>query len=480
MNELKPNILLTTAISYTNGDPHIGHLYESVLADFINRVYKLAGYDSKLLTGTDEHGKKIQDTAIAKGELPIAICDFYSTAFRMMNISIGTDYDYFIRTTDNTHKKLVEYALELSKIEGDIYKSTYEGWYNVREENYVSEVQARETDYKDLVSGLLYEKVAEDTYNFRLSKYQPNLDIIFPAEYRESQQQRLVDLKDISISRTTFNWGIPIPWELGHITYVWFDALLNYVTGGSILWPNAEYNAIHLIGKDILWFHSVIYPAILKSCGWYNKCGPTKILVHGFVLDSEGRKMSKSVGNVVNIRDLLGKYPVEAIRYYLIMNTLFGQDLCFNEEVLVANYNNELIKSYGNLFQRFFNMVKTIQIEFNEFVDDSKIIVEPFFEDFLESLDFQAYRRKVAEYLDSANKKITDEKPWTLNKTDKIACLIDIYLYWTKASILLWSIIPKKIEELYQFLGITFSMHKLRLQKINITTNEKIRAFTMI
>ena len=471
------NILLTTAISYTNGDPHIGHLYESVLADFLNRVYKLAGYNSKLLTGTDEHGKKIQDTATALEITPQQLCDNKAALFKQMNQRIGTEYDYFIRTTEKSHKDVVRYALEQSKIAGDIYKDVYSGWYNTREECYVAEAQARETEFCDPVSGKAYEKVEEETYNFRLSKYEPDLNVIYPEEYRDSQQQRLADLKDISISRTTFDWGIPIPWENGHITYVWFDALLNYVSGGSLLYSGKNYKPVHLIGKDILWFHSVIYPAILKSCGWFDKCGPHKILVHGFILDAEGRKMSKSLRNVVSIEELLEKYHKDAVRYYLIVNTLFGQDLSFNYDILKANYNNELIKGYGNLYQRFFNMVRPILADFNTDLEEITLH-EPYFDDFLETFDFQGYRRKIGEYMDIANKKITDEKPWTMATPDKVKCLTEVYYYWVKASILLWAIIPTKIEELFGYLGIGFS--KDRLQKINITTAEKIRAFEMI
>jgi methionyl-tRNA synthetase len=180
------NILITTAISYTNGDPHIGHLYESILADFINRVHLLAGYNSKLLTGTDEHGKKIQDTAANLGISPMELCNQKSKLFREMNRLVETDYDYFIRTTADFHKDLVKRTLEASYMAGDIYKTDYEGWYNTREESYVSETQARETDYKDIISGKPLERISEETYNFRLSRYQPDLSIIYPAEYRDT------------------------------------------------------------------------------------------------------------------------------------------------------------------------------------------------------------------------------------------------------------------------------------------------------
>ena len=322
--------LITTAISYTNGDPHIGHLYEIILADFLKKIFALKNPNVQLLTGTDEHGKKIEETSKLKHLETKKFCDINSKKFRDLYDRINIDYDYFIRTTDENHKQLVKESLIKSMNNNDIYLDKYEGWYNIREENFLSELEAKESNYIDPISNKPYEKIKEESYYFKLSKYKDfikdNLNIVIPKA--EDLDNRFENLKDLSISRTSFNWGIEFPFDSKHITYVWFDALLNYVTGSQILGKSNE--IYHLIGKDILWFHSVIYPAILKSCS-YEEYFPKKILVHGFVLDKNRQKMSKSLGNVIDVNYLLDKFNEESIRFYFLRNTKLGEDFVFNE-----------------------------------------------------------------------------------------------------------------------------------------------------
>jgi len=351
------SILLTTAISYTNGSPHIGHLYEAILADFIKRVYQIADYDIKLLTGTDEHGKKIQSTAQDKGISPMDLCVKYSEEFKQMNKNIDSSFNHFIRTTDLAHKDLVSKSIQqilLTQSESDpiIYLGEYSGYYNIREECYITELEASKTNYLDPVTSKPYEIVKEPTWYFTLNKFTNQINQIIktiePEYFQDEINTRISNgLEDLSITRTTFTWGIPFPIQNyndnnQHIIYVWFDALLNYITGKNILFPNNHnVKPIHLIGKDILWFHSVIYPAILEASG-YSNLYPYKILTHGFILDKDGKKMSKSLGNVISNDELLKKYPIEAIRYYLITNTIMGQDFKFDPDNLVNNYNNIL------------------------------------------------------------------------------------------------------------------------------------------
>lgn len=377
------SILLTTAISYTNGSPHIGHLYEAILADFIKRIYQIADYDVKLLTGTDEHGKKIQITAQEKDITPIELCDKYSNEFKQMNININSSFDHFIRTTDSIHKNMVIKSIETilstqSDQHKNMYLSEYSGYYNIREECYINELQASKTNYIDTLTSKPYEIVKEPTWYFVLNNFINQIKTIIkniePSCFQDEINTRISGgLEDLSITRTTFNWGIPFPLsklmsndDPQHIIYVWFDALLNYVTGKNILFENNNnVKPVHLIGKDILWFHCVIYPAILEACG-YSNLQPYKILTHGFILDKEGKKMSKSLGNVISNEELFEKYPVDAIRYYLITNSIMGQDFKFNQENLINTYNNILIKSFGNLFQRLLKLTKPLQNEINE------------------------------------------------------------------------------------------------------------------
>jgi methionyl-tRNA synthetase len=264
------NNLVTTAISYTNGSPHIGHLYESVLSDFMKHLLIISGKNTKLLTGTDEHGKKIEETAIKNKIKPIDLCNKYSEEFKKLNNNIKTKYDNFIRTTDEDHILLVQEALKKVLDDGNIYLGTYKGWYNTREETFMSELDCKLNNYIDPVSGKPYELIEEETYYFKLSKFKNELiDYVKTLNVNEYVKNELLlkleDLKDLSISRTSFNWGIKFPFNDKHIVYVWFDALLNYITGKDRLFGEDDTEIIHIIGKDIVWFHAVIYPAILLA-----------------------------------------------------------------------------------------------------------------------------------------------------------------------------------------------------------------------
>jgi methionyl-tRNA synthetase len=482
-------ILINTAISYTNGDPHIGHLYESVLADFLKKSFGLFS-NVKLLTGTDEHGKKIESTAKTLLLSPIELCNLNSQKFKSLNDKLNVDYNHFIRTTDDIHKSLVKGSLLKSNQSNDIYLSEYSGYYNVREECFVSEIEANQTNYNDPMTGKPYEKVVEESYYFKLEKYKDHVlnlldkKLIFPAN-NFSFNNRVNELKDLSISRTSFDWGIDFPQlesQQKHIVYVWFDALLNYVTGSKILYePEEQFSTIHLIGKDIIWFHSVIYPAILKSCG-YDKYQASNILVHGFILDKDGIKMSKSLNNVIDVNYLIDKYPIDAIRYYLIMETVWGEDIKFNEERIKELYNNQLIKSFGNLFQRVFTLVKPIQNEINQkLIDynyqDKKLEFMNKIEKIIKEYNHPAYKDELLLLCHIANKELTDFKPWNklISLENKIQLLINQIVYLNFIMILLSPIIPNKIKELIGYLG----WDDFDTLKLNILV-DKIKAFNLI
>jgi len=352
---------VTTAINYANGSPHMGHAYEGVCSDVIARYHRAYGRDVFFLTGADEHGQKIADTALKEGLEPIALCDRSVSQFRQLNAVLRVKEDGYVRTTSARHKAGVSRVWRTSAENGDVYLGVYSGWYNVREETFVTESDAQANDYKDAVSGAPLKKMEEASYFFRLSKYQQqiidhinaNPQFVQPDVRRNEVLERLrVPLQDLSVSRTTFSWGIPVPADSAHVMYVWFDALSNYLT--EIGYPDGDNMAywpasVHVIGKDITWFHCVIWPALLMSIGMPL---PTTILAHGFVHGADGRKMSKSLGNVVDPLDVLKRFSVDSFRFFVVRDSPFGGDLTFSEDALALRHNGELADTFGNLVHR--------------------------------------------------------------------------------------------------------------------------------
>jgi methionyl-tRNA synthetase len=360
---------ITTAISYPNGAPHIGHAYEVVAADAIARYKRLAGFDVFFMTGTDEHGLKIQQTATRAGTTPAAFVDTMAPAFRTMAEGLGCSFDRFIRTTDADHRRASEEIWRRMERNGDIYLSNYAGWYSVRDEAFYleSELTLAEDGSRRTPSGTPVEWVEEESYFFRLSAYGERL----LDHYRQqptfvSPETRLNEvvsfvgggLEDLSISRTTFDWGIPVPGDPAHVMYVWVDALTNYLTGCGFpdenssnwrFWP-AD---VHIIGKDIVRFHAVYWPAFLMSAGLPL---PKRVFGHGFLFN-RGEKMSKSVGNVIAPGDLAALYGVDSLRYFLLREVPFGQDGNYSHEAIVARINADLANDLGNLAQRCLTMV---------------------------------------------------------------------------------------------------------------------------
>lgn len=332
---------ITTAINYANGAPHIGHAYEAVTSDVIARHQRLVSKPENhpvfFVTGSDEHGQKIAEQAVKEGkQAPIEICDKYVAGFQALNQRLRVTNDDYVRTTSDRHKRTAKELWKRCHQAGDIYLDTYQGWYDVREETFVTETEAQQNDYKDPVSGLPYRKVEEESYFFKMSNYKERLihyievdnpTFIQPNNHKNLILQRLKsdELRDLSISRTTFDWGIPVPegFNDSHVMYVWLDALTNYLTGVDGLGTNGDDSnadlkhfwpaSVHIIGKDILWFHTVIWPCLLMSAGVPL---PKAVFAHGFVNDKEGKKMSKSMGNVVDPHDLLDQFEVDTFRWY--------------------------------------------------------------------------------------------------------------------------------------------------------------------
>jgi methionyl-tRNA synthetase len=360
---------ITTAISYPNGAPHIGHAYEAIAADVIARFQKAQGRDVRFQTGTDEHGLKMAQAARAEGVVPAIYAENMSAKFKAMCDALEVDYDRFIRTSEPDHHRASQAIWQAMEANGDLYLGRYEGWYSVRDEAFYDESELIEGEGgKRSPQGAPVEWTVEESWFFKLSAYQqPLLDHyaahseFIQPDSRRNEVLRFVEggLNDLSISRTSFDWGVKVPGGDGsHVMYVWLDALTNYLTGlgypdGGELFDRYWPANVHLIGKDVVRFHAVYWPAFLMSAGI---ALPKQIYGHGFLL-SRGEKMSKSVGNVVDPLDLAARYGVDALRYFLLREVTFGQDGSYSHEAIVNRVNAELANSFGNLAQRSLSMI---------------------------------------------------------------------------------------------------------------------------
>jgi methionyl-tRNA synthetase len=366
----KSPFFITTAIAYPNGAPHIGHAYEAIATDAIARFMRLDGYDVFFLTGTDEHGQKIQQTAAKEGMTARALVDRNVLRFRAMVERMNCSNDDFIRTTEPRHYRASKAIWERMAAAGDIYLDKYSGWYSVRDEAFYDESETRLDQNGQRIGpqGTPVEWVEEESYFFRLSAYQDKLldlyrripDYVLPKE-RLNEVESFVrgGLKDLSISRTTFDWGVPVPGDPKHIMYVWVDALTNYIT--AVGYPDTDTEmfrrywpaALHVIGKDIVRFHAVYWPAFLMSAG---VAVPQRIFSHGFLFN-RGEKMSKSVGNVIDPFALADAYGVDQLRFFLLREVPFGQDGNYSHDAIVARINADLANDLGNLAQRSLTMI---------------------------------------------------------------------------------------------------------------------------
>jgi methionyl-tRNA synthetase len=440
-NDVAETFYITTAISYPNGVPHVGHAYEAIATDAIARFERLDGKSVLFLTGTDEHGLKMKQTAVKEGMSPRELADRNAARFVEMAAVLGLSNDDFIRTTEARHYEACAELWRRMEKAGDIFKKKYGGWYSVRQETYYKE---SETEVRD---GVRYETqndtpvewTEEETYFFKLSKfekplldhYEANPDFILPPE-RKNEVVSFVKsgLEDLSISRSTLDWGIPVPDASGHVMYVWIDALNNYVTATGLLnkgdnprktyWP-AD---VHVIGKDIVRFHAVYWPAFLMSAGL---ALPKRVFSHGFVLN-KGEKMSKSVGNVVDPFDLVKAYGRDSVRYFFLREVMFGQDGNYSPEAIAFRINADLANNLGNLAQRSLSMIyKNCDgkiPEPGEFTEEDKAILagaDALYAKVREEMNTQALTR----YLDAvwgvvadANRYFAVEEPWAKKKTD--------------------------------------------------------------
>ena len=463
---------ITTAISYPNGPPHIGHAYEAIAADAIARFQRSLGRDVRFQTGTDEHGLKMIQAARADRSEPRLFSDKMSCLFKDMCDTLNISYDRFIRTSQPDHYRASQAIWQAMEETGDLYLDRYEGWYSVRDEAYYEpdELTSGEDGSKLSPQGTPVEWTVEESWFFRLSKYQQplldhyaaNPDFIQP-ESRRNEVARFVEsgLKDLSISRTSFDWGVPVPGSDAHVMYVWLDALTNYITGlgypdETELWQRYWPADVHLIGKDVVRFHAVYWPAFLMSAGI---ALPKKVYGHGFLL-SRGEKMSKSVGNVIDPMVLADRFGVDALRYFLLREVPFGQDGSYSAEAIVARANAELANSFGNLVQRTLSMIHKnldgILPASGDTGEDGQLIQEveqrcnnltEYFERFAFSIGLEEWMIAVF----ACNAYVDNMAPWGLKKTDPArmaAVLGTLVVAIRKLAVAVQPIIPTSAENL--------------------------------
>ena len=459
---------ITTPIYYPSAKPHMGHAYSSIIADFFARFKRIDGYKVHFLTGTDEHGLKIQRAAEHKGLETSQFCDEISKTFKDLSKILNLSNTDFIRTTEERHKKTVQYLWEELKKNNDIYLSKYSGWYSVSDEAFYNEDEIEDLDNKKVAisSKSPVEWVDEESYFFRLSKwekplldlYEQNPDFISPAS-RKNEVISFVKsgLKDLSVSRKSFSWGIKVPNDDQHVIYVWLDALTNYISAlnypnvNDELYKNFWPATVHLIGKDILRFHAIYWPAFLLAA---KIVPPKKVYGHGWILSND-EKMSKSKGNILDPLEIIKQYGLDPLRYYLIKEVSFGNDGNISQERLEDCINSDLANNFGNLCQRVSafaikNCDSKIpkKIEFEN--DDKKILNE--YNQNLDKLRSEIDNQNINFYIDyivsrlfEANKYFNDQEPW--KKKDNIIRLNTI-VYTTlevvrKITFLLYPIIPQ-------------------------------------
>ncbi|CAA7617459.1 Methionine--tRNA ligase [Candidatus Terasakiella magnetica] len=431
---------VTTPIYYVNDKPHIGHAYTTLACDVLARFKRQDGFDVKFLTGTDEHGQKVEKSAEAAGMEPKALADMNSANFRELARILGCSNDDFIRTTEPRHTQACQALWNTLVERGEIYLGHYEGWYSVRDEAFYAEDEliTLPGGKKQAPTGAPVEWVKEPSYFFKLSAWQDRLlawydanpDCVAPASRRNEVMSFVKGgLQDLSVSRTSFKWGIPVPGDEAHVMYVWLDALTNYIT--ALGYPDtqgdfARYwpSALHMVGKDIVRFHAVYWPALLMAAGLEP---PRRVFAHGW-WTNEGQKISKSVGNVIDPLTLIETYGLDQVRFFMLREVPFGNDGDYSHRAMVGRMNSELANDYGNLVQRVLSMIGKncagAVPQAGEASDDDRVMLgaaHGLLERLRESLDKQLFHEALEAIwlvVRAANGYVDHQAPWTLKKTD--------------------------------------------------------------
>lgn len=471
---------ITTAIAYPNGKPHIGHAYEAIATDAIARFQRLMGRNVCFLTGTDEHGLKMDQTARGLGIPTIELADEMSQYFKDMCAKLDISNDHFIRTTADPHHKASQEIWKRLEASGDLYLDRYEGWYSVRDEAYYDEGELTDGEggLKLSPQGTPVEWTVEESWFFRLSKYQQPLLDFYAAhpdfmrpESRKNETLRFVEggLKDLSVSRTSFDWGVKVPGSDNHVMYVWLDALTTYISGIGFPDDTEEWRkfwpaSVHIIGKDIVRFHTVYWPAFLMSAGLPL---PKQVFGHGFLL-SRGEKMSKSLGNVVDPMELAELFGVDALRYFLLREVSFGQDGSYSPEAIVTRVNADLANSFGNLAQRTLSLIfkncegylpairghnSDDSALFETVADAVSVQMPAHFEELAMSQALESWMQAVF----ACNAYIDIQAPWALKKTDPErmeTVLATLFICIAQLAIAALPVIPGSATKLLDHMGI--------------------------
>ena len=498
---MSKNFYITTPIYYPSGKPHMGHAYSSIVADIFARFKRLEGYNVLFLTGTDEHGQKIQKEAEKNKKDPKIFCDEISKTFRSLTNTLKLTNDDFIRTTESRHFKSVNEIWSRLINSGDIYLDKYSGWYSVSDEAYYDEdeIEVKEGIKISKISGSKVEWVEEESFFFKLSSFQNKLldhykkneNFILPQS-RRNEVISFVEkgLKDLSISRTSFSWGIPVPENKKHVIYVWLDALTNYLS--ALNFPNTDdikYKSfwpadVHIIGKDILRFHAIYWPAFLLAA---NLPLPKRIFGHGWIL-SDDKKMSKSLGNILDPIKIIDNFGVDQLRYYLVKEVSLGNDGSISMENLKNCINNDLANNYGNLCQRVFSFIKKncenkIPIANDLQEEDVKLLNNikdnvPKLINLINNQNLNEYIKIVVKFSFEANKYFNDTEPWSFKnkQPERMKTILNtIVLQIRNISILLNPIIPLSTKKVLDTINISdkdISIESLKKENILNYTNE--------
>ncbi len=493
------NFYITTPIYYPSAKPHMGHAYSSIIADFFSRFKKIDGYNVYFLTGTDEHGLKIQRSAEKQNKDPKSFCDEISKTFEDLTKTLNLSNTDFIRTTENRHKISVQKLWNILEENNQIYLSKYSGWYSVSDEAFYNEDEVEEKDGSKVakLSGSIVEWVEEESYFFKLSEwekpllefYEKNKNFILP----ESRRNEVISfvrsgLKDLSVSRKTFTWGIKVPSNEKHVVYVWLDALTNYLS--SLKYPDENNNLfkkfwpadLHIIGKDILRFHAIYWPAFLLAA---NIKPPHRVYGHGWILSGD-EKMSKSKGNILDPLEIIKLYGLDPLRYYLLKEVSFGNDGNISEEKLENCINSDLANNFGNLCQRVLSFAEkncSSVVPEHKFNQDDLIILNSIndiekIRTFIDNQDINQYMNFIVDRLFASNKYFNDQEPWK-KKNDVIRLNSIVYTALElirKITILLYPVMPTTSVKVLNI----FNINEDKINFSSIKNNEVLESKSKI